>query len=366
MRGRPGAPFLVRGGVSSGDDAPTRDARDRGLPGGARRRRGRGHPAGLPRAAGRGERARPDPDGAASVPLRLAGDGPAIAANLARLGVTGTLYLSATGCLAGEDEPLRAVRLPDLALTEGPEIGSCAFSVSADERHAAGRDAVWSPVAPVLAAETGTGVVLIDADTGAEWELPGRAPAFRPDGAVSLVEGGAVVAWSNDCERAAETVSPAFSLIPSELGPYCRRVAVGRAALDEGLPANARLRRVVSHAWTGDSALTALLDTTTGARIATYSGGRAATVSPFERPLGPMRAQPEGINVGVLDRLNLLVYDTQPLPLFGTSLAPLAYDWSPRGDWLAYATNGAVYLVRTSDWTTHIRIRVSTEGLAWR
>jgi hypothetical protein len=75
-------------------------------------------------------------------------DGPAIAARLARLGVRGTLYLSADGCLSGGVAPLRAVRLPDLALTEGPEIGSCAFSVSSDGRHAAGRDAVWSPVAP--------------------------------------------------------------------------------------------------------------------------------------------------------------------------------------------------------------------------
>jgi hypothetical protein len=79
-----------------------------------------------------------------------------------------------------------------------------------------------------------------------------------------------------------------------------------------------------------------------------------------------MRAQPEGVNVGVLDRLGLLVYDTRALPVFSTARATLAYDWSPQGDWLAYATEGAVYLVRTSDWTTHIRIRVSTQGLAWR
>jgi hypothetical protein len=293
-------------------------------------------------------------------------DGPAIAARLARLGVTGTLYLSARGCLSGGVEPLRAVRLPELALAEGPEIGSCAFSLSADARHAAGRDAVWSPAAPVLAAETGTGVVLIDADTEAEWELPGRAPAFTPDGSLSVVDGGAIVTWSNDCDGAAETVSPAFSLVPGEPGPYCRRVAIRRAALGQRLPPQARLRRVVSQAWITDRALTALLDTTTGARIATYEDGRAVTVSPFDSPLGPMRAQPGGVNVGVLDRLNLLVYDIQPLPLFGTSLATLAYDWSPRGDWLAYATNGAVYLVRTSDWTTQVRIRVSTQGLAWR
>lgn len=47
-------------------------------------------------------------------------DGPAIAASLARLGVTGTLYLSADGCLSGADEPLDAVGLPDLTLSEGP------------------------------------------------------------------------------------------------------------------------------------------------------------------------------------------------------------------------------------------------------
>jgi hypothetical protein len=143
-------------------------------------------------------------------------------------------------------------------------------------------------------------------------------------------------------------------------------VAIGRAALDDELPPRARLRRVASHAWTGERTLTALLDTTAGARIATYEGGQAANVGPFERPLGPMRAQPEGVNVGVLDRLGLLVYDARPRALFGTVPATFAYDWSPRGDWLAYATDDAVYLVRTSDWTTQVRIRVSTQGLAWR
>jgi hypothetical protein len=293
-------------------------------------------------------------------------DGPAIAARLARLGVTGTLYLSADGCLAGGVEPLRAVRLPDLALTEGPEIGSCSFSVSTDGRHAAGRDAVWSPVAPVLAAETGTGVVLIDADTEAEWELPGRAPTFTPDGAVALVDRGAIVTWTNDCDGATETVSPAFSLVPGELGPHCRRIAVRRAALGEKLPPRARLRRVVSQAWTSDRSLTAVLDTTGGARIATYDDGEAVATSPFVSTLGPMRAQPGGDRVALLDRLAVTVYDRQPLPLFSPSLATLAYDWSPGGDWLAYAGDEAVYLVRTSDWTTQFRLRVSTEGLAWR
>ena len=75
-------------------------------------------------------------------------DGPAIAASLARLGVTGTLYLSADGCLSGADEPLDAVGLPDLTLSEGPTAGSCAFSLSSDGWHSAGRDAVWSPAGP--------------------------------------------------------------------------------------------------------------------------------------------------------------------------------------------------------------------------
>jgi hypothetical protein len=294
------------------------------------------------------------------------GDGPAIAARLARLGVTGTLYLSADGCLSGGVEALRAVRLPDLALTEGPQIGSCAFSVSSDGRHAAGRDAVWSPVAPVLAAETGTGVVLIDADTEAEWQLPGRAPAFTPDGSFALVQHGAIVTWTNDCDRATGTVSPALSLVPGEPASYCRRVGVGREALGGLLPPGARLRRVVSQAWTSENDLTALLETTAGARIATYENGRAAALSPFASTLGPLRAQPGGVNVGVLDRIALTVFDAQPLPLFSPSLATLAYDWSPRGDWLAYAGDDAVYLVRTSDWTTQFRLRVSTQGLAWR
>jgi hypothetical protein len=225
---------------------------------------------------------------------------------------------------------------------------------------------VWSPVASILAAETGTGVVLIDANTEAEWELPGRVPAFTPDGALALVDGGAIVTWTNDCDGATESVSPAVSLVPGEAGPYCRRVAVRRAALGEKLPPRARLRRVLSQAWTGESGLTAVIDTTAGAWIATYENGRAAAASRFVSSLGPMRAQPGDANVAVLDRLAVTVYDAQPLPLYSPPLATFAYDWSPRGDWLAYAGDGAVYLARTSDWTTQFRLRVSTQGLAWR
>ena len=179
------------------------------------------------------------------------------------------------------------------------------------------------------------------------------------------MDGGAIVTWTSDCEGAPETVSPAFSLVPGEPGPYCSSLAVGRAALSGRLPARARRPRVFSQAWTSDHNVTAIVETTAGARVATYEGGRPATAGTFRIALGPLRARPGGVNVSVLDLVRLVVLDSQPLPVFG-SLATIAYDWSPQGDWLAYATDDAVYLVRTSDWTTHVRLRVSTQGLAWR
>jgi hypothetical protein len=44
-----------------------------------------------------------------------------------------------------------------------------------------------------------------------------------------------------------------------------------------------------------------------------------------------------------------------------------AFDWSPDGNWFAYAADdGNVYFVRTSDWTTRFSLRASTRTLAWR
>jgi len=292
-----------------------------------------------------------------------------LADRLRRNAVGGTLYLSADGCLEWNVRRLRALRLPELRLSEGPRSRTCSFTVSADGEDAAGEEAVWSPEVPILAAETDADELeVIDVEHARRLRLAGSVPAFKPDGTLTHVRAGKVVEWRADCAGAGVIVSPSISFAPRQIGPNCALTAVARTELERALPSGDRLRSVDALVWADSSRMLAVLRTAEGSWLAAYENGRSLgyanrLVSPSTKP---PRADPVGMYVALSPGGYLEVYDRDGLRAWGSSIQAAAYDWSPDGDWLAYAAGGNVFLVRTSDWTTRFSLPVSTEGLAWR
>jgi hypothetical protein len=293
-------------------------------------------------------------------------DADALAARLRRNRVTGTLYLSADRCLDGTPRRLRALSLPELELSDGPLSQTCSFTVSADGAAAAGREAVWSPQDPLFAAATGpNGLALIDPGQPGQLELEGSAPAFKPDGTFTYLSDGDLVEWTSDCAAAKEVVPP--SSPGPDFGPVCLRTVVTAAELASALPPHVMLRSVEALAWPSDSLLTTVLEAGDRMWLAAFENSTLVRQAvPYVRGAETVRADPSGTYVGILANGSVEVYDRDGGIPWGSPQETLAFDWSPGGAWLAYATPDTVYLVRTADWATMFRFTVATEALAWR
>jgi hypothetical protein len=306
----------------------------------------------------------PEPTG----PTWLDG-GPALVERLRSNGIRGTLYLSADGCLEGNVRRLRALRLPDLSLAEGPRSRTCAFTLSADGGYTAGEAAVWRPQDPVFAAPTGADeLALIDAESSGQFEVAGTAPAFKPDGTLTHLQGGRVVEWTNECEDEEGSVSPPVALQPGETGGYCTRTLIDRDELVRSLPEDSRLESVHALVWADASRMLAVLETEEGPWLAPYENGRSLGYANglSSRRTQPPRADPEGDYIALGSGGFLEVFDRNAGRAWGSSIQTVAFDWSPDGTWLAVAAPTRIHLVRTLDWTSRFTLPLSTEGLAWR
>ena len=296
-------------------------------------------------------------------------DREALAARLERNGVDGTLFLSADRCLDGRERRLRALDLSDLALTPGPQARSCPFTVSHDGGDASGPEATWSPRVRVFAAETGPDeLVVIDVVHAGELTLEGRRPAFRPDGTLTYVRNRAVVAWTNRCSRARESMSPPIAFGPEQLGPYCMHTAISRRDLTRALPEGGALRAVDAVVWADDERALTVLWTGRDSWLAPFERGRRRGLARglTSRVTTAPRADPTGRFVALTPGGYLEVYDRGARRVLALSIQPEAFEWSPDGEWLAYAAADNVFLVRTSDWTTRFSLPFSTHGIAWR
>lgn len=284
--------------------------------------------------------------------------------------IQGTLYLSPDRCLGGDVRPLRALRLPELELTEGPETNTCLFTVSADGSYAAGHEAAWSPSVPVFAAESRPDLFqVVDVKHSGVLGLPGSVPAFRPDGALTHALSGRVVEWSNDCAEAHEFISPPVSFGPEEVGPSCSRTAVSRHELARALPSGNRLESVDGLVWLDSSRLMAVLRAAGESWLAPYEEGRSLgyAIGLISRSTTAPLADPTGEYVALTPGGYLEIYDRDALRVWASSVEAVTFDWSPDGGWLAYAADDRnVYFVRTSDWTTRFSLRAATQGIAWR
>jgi hypothetical protein len=289
---------------------------------------------------------------------------------LERNGLRGSLYLSAAGCSDGSPRPLRVVRLPELELADGPSSAGCRFTVSAEGGSTAGPEATWSPSVPIFAEEARPGLLeVVDSEHPGELGLPGSTPAFKPDGSLTQMRSGAVMAWSNNCAGAAELVSSPVSFGPEEPGPYCSRTTVSRQGLRAALPAGRRLTSVDRLVWTDDAHLVAVLTSDGVSWLAPYQDGRSLGYANglISRSTAAPIADPSGSYVALTPGGYLEVYDRDAFRVWASSVERVAFDWSPDGDWLAYAAaDRNVYFLRTSDWTTRFSLQAATEGLAWR
>jgi len=279
------------------------------------------------------------------------------AAQLAGLGVTGTLVYTDAAC------GLRALSLPALKPAELPggiDV-ACEISVSPDGRHVAGGGARWSPDGRRYAICRGTRVDLVDAEGGpARGSFTGCAPAFRPDGMLTFARDGAIrearlsriLVPRRELERAALSHPNA----PRYNDPVTLRV----------VPPQIEELHVRDLAWLAEDEVVALIE----ARFVDGLPETSAVIAGFVRG-GLAWRQPQ---FGSFERLvvsggrNILLEPAGPsqIALFATGLTPAGpVAWSPDGAWLGVATRASVFVVSTAT-NRRVRIPVSARDVAWR
>jgi hypothetical protein len=287
------------------------------------------------------------------------------------------------GTIAYTDEhcTLRAVRLPDLAPATRPRTGrdpGCAFSLSPDGTRAASPGAAWTADSRRVSLCRGRTVgIAVGLDRAFVRRWQGCAPAWRPDGGLTVVRHGAVT-FAEDggaAGRGEETLVGA--------------AAVGRA-LSNHLDVTIVRRRghaIVDVTWLSPTRAVLLVDVvfrvlTGGVRdsdspvVAFFERGHdVAVYSHFGRgELTRLVPSPRGRYVSVRPDL-LLRSDGSRVSLPDWLRDVRAIELSPDDRWVAIASRGGVYLIRT--WELDLFDRVSrspqsirlpfvARDLAWR
>jgi hypothetical protein len=249
---------------------------------------------------------------------------------------------------------LRGLRLPDLAETNVPELGSCSFTVSPDGQDALPGEATWSP-AGGLYARTRGGLIELGSPTSEQaLHFPGSAPAFKPDGTFTYVRGGDILEWTTSCPRGARL----FTL--------------------PGDNATARCQRIVAHVGSGTVRSLAWLTNRRMALIAqpsnqmvTIREGRlhVSTGTPGHR-LSDLQVSPLGTYVSArADRgggLLVLGADGHPVAL-PSFKGPRSITWSTDERWTAVATANSVFVFRTDAGEARLRrLPIHAYEVAWR
>jgi hypothetical protein len=252
------------------------------------------------------------------------------------------------------DCQLRAMRLPDLAETSAPELGSCSFSISPSGEDALPGEAAWSPAGDLYARVRG-GLIELGSPTSEQTlRLPGRAPAFKPDGTFTYVRGNDVLELASPCPDAR-----LFTLPGDNPTGRCRKTV-------------ARFRRdgpILSLGWMSNTRMAVI--TKPSEWVLTIREGRLRTSTfGFGRPLTNLQVSPRGSFVAARaeGRGGLLVLGPDglaaALPPF---LSPRAITWSPDERWTAVATENSVFLFRTNASEARVRrLPIHAYQVAWR
>ena len=277
----------------------------------------------------------------------------------------GVLYFSAPQ----DDCRLHAVELPRLASAPPPKLRSCKFSLSADGSAAVPGDAVWSPGGKLYAREAAGTIELGSPSSRGPLRLPGRAPAFMPDGTFTYVRGEAeVVRWIGDCPPRTRI----FTLPGDNATARCRLPLVAERDLRRLLPDDPGDPVAINDlAWleAGRLAIVVELDRGTSEVTAIIEpSGRATVAQRYPGTGHRIEASPQGAFYALWRGTTLLgVGDARGeaivLPPVGSVRAVA---WSPDDRWAAVATEFSVFVFRASEADAVRRLPILARDLAWR
>ncbi|HSK16565.1 MAG TPA: hypothetical protein VK915_10395 [Gaiellaceae bacterium] len=300
---------------------------------------------------GDGSAAGPAPEEPSSATTTQAEDGKPVETALA-----GVLYFTDEGCR------LRAVRLPSLEPADAPGWSECRFVLSPDGTRAGGDGSGWDPRSdPRIGRlfQTRDGTISVATNFGPEGEpFAGRAPAWRPDGTLTVVEGGALRARPRgDVLVGSGDLAAAIRGHP-------------------GVPGASGIRsiRFEEVAWLDRARVAVLLQanggtTTSEAVVAVLEDGRPVAVELLGRGRpADLRASPGGRMFAFRTPTGVRVLDarggTVPTPAVRNARAVA---FSPDGRWLAIAARTGVHLLPLGGGErAPRRLPLSARDLAWR
>ena len=264
--------------------------------------------------------------------------------------VRGTLVTTEGGGVPGCTT--RARRLPELDPTappDGPDLG-CVVSVSPDGRRVRPGTAAWTARSDAYAICRGATVFVFPAGSDRSTAAyAGCAPAFRPDGSLTVARDGEVLAVAPGCAGA----------------PPCEELQISRDALRRASARHPALPTEVGAETTVDVADLVWADGGTaivllrlriasrpelGARVvAAFANGRLIWARPALGRAERVELSPSGRYVAIQPWSVLRRDGSQvelPLPL---ARRAAGFAWSPDERWLAVATGTGVAVIERAD-----------------
>lgn len=268
----------------------------------------------------------------------------------------GTLYYTDESC------ELRAVELPTLEPADAPGWDECRFVLSPEADRASGAGSGWDTYSdPRIGRlfQTAAGRIEVSSNLGPEGEpVRGTAAAWRPNGTLTYVAGGALREWPSG-----ETV-----LTQNDLAVAVRA--------HPGVPDAGRVREVVVEAvgWLDDSrlvtALSVPVEDSVEHVVAVFEGHRLAWVDVAgPAALSDVRVSAGGRFFAVRTGSGFVLFDSRRGPVetpaqIGSDVHALA--WSPDEQWVAAAAASSVYVFRPGDQARVRELPIAAADLAWR
>ena len=251
---------------------------------------------------------------------------------------------------------LSALALPALADVASVRGSACEFTTSPGGTFAANR-LVVSPNGRATASCTG-GEVEVRGPADALMGFRGCAPAWTPDGRLTLVRDGGLVAVPARCVDEGTCARPVLSRAD------LRRV-FGRVPWELREPV---LKEV---AWLSEETYAAIVSdrATRQDLIAVMRGRSLVTAPPFGYDLlTDLRASPRGTYAAALINRRALVFvDNRGRYQASGLRSAHAVTWSPDEQWTAAATDEGIYVYETATRAAElIRLPIIASDLVWR